>query len=145
MELQRRNLSMLPPHIYEGNERTCSLCQEEFEHNQQVCRLTCRHMFHASCRESFTSHSVRQPQISCPNCRGPGRMIAVWPYIDAEVVTQEHPPESGEQVPNMFDGSGSQPADAASDSYFVDGMSPGAIECVPRPNSVGGLTTLAHH
>ena len=54
------------PHIYEGNERACSLCQEEFEHGQQVCRLTCRHTFHASWWESFTTHSVSQSQISCP-------------------------------------------------------------------------------
>ena len=123
MELeQRRNLSMWSL-IYEGNDRTCSLCQEEFEHDQQVCRLTCRHMFHTSCWEAFTSHSVSQSQIACPNCRGPGRMIAVPPYIDSTLVTQGHPPDSGEQVPNMLDGGGGQMADAASDSYSAEGLS----------------------
>ena len=65
-------------------------------------------------------------------------MLAVWPYIDAAVVTQEHPPGSGEQVPNMYDGSGSQPADAASDSYFVEGMSLGVSR---EPSSVYHIRT----
>ena len=60
------------PHMYEGNDRACSLCQEEFEHGQEVCRLTCRHMFHAACWETYVSHSVDEEYMSCPNCRGPG-------------------------------------------------------------------------
>ena len=37
------------PVIYEGMDETCSICQEEFQHGQRVCRLSCRHMFHSTC------------------------------------------------------------------------------------------------
>ena len=48
------------PHIYDGDERACSLCLEEFTHGQQVCRLTCRHMFHAACWEGLTVTMARR-------------------------------------------------------------------------------------
>ena len=71
-------------------------------HCQQVCRIMCRHMFHAACWERYTDHSANQDSMSCPNCRGPGRMIAAWPYIDPALVTQFDPSGSGEQVPNTL-------------------------------------------
>ena len=154
-------------HIYEGDDRTCSLCQEEFEHGQQVCRLTCRHMFHASCWESYTSHSSRssrQEHMSCPNCRGPGRMIAVWPYIDSTLTTQVDPHGSGEQVPNTLGddsyttldepvSTGSRVADDAADdlapsTFFTEGspgyhirtqLADGRLSLIIDPGSVGNL------
>ena len=110
------------PHVYDGNDRECSFCQEEFEHGQRVCRLTCRHMFHAACWENYLRHSA--DSVSCPNCRGPGRMIAVWPFIDPGLVTQVDPQNASEQVPNLLSSdSGSQRADAE-----VDQISSGSQE-----------------
>ena len=40
-----------------------------------------------ACREENDSPSAR-PQTPCPNCRGPGQMIAIWHYIDPDRVTQ---------------------------------------------------------
>ena len=35
---------------YEGDSTTCTLCTNEFEADQRVCRLkSCSHIFHASC------------------------------------------------------------------------------------------------
>ena len=49
-------------------------------------------------------------------------MIAVWPYNDSSLVTQEDPGDSGEHVPNMLESSECQHTDAASaDSFFVKG------------------------
>ena len=48
------------PHIYEGDERSCSLCLEEFVHGQRVCRVTCRHMYHASCWEILMTSAAHR-------------------------------------------------------------------------------------
>ena len=43
-------------------------------------------------------------------------MIAVWPFIDASLVTQRDPQNADEQVPNlMMDSSERQEADAAAE------------------------------
>ena len=76
---------------------------EEFVPGQQVCRLACRHMYHAVCWENLTASMTRQGQLSCPNCRGPGRMISVWPYLDPMLVTQADPQNPGMQLPNQLD------------------------------------------
>ena len=141
------------PHIYDGNDRACSLCQEEFEPGQQVCRLTCRHMFHTPCWGTYTSHSADQAYMSWPNCRGPCRMIAVLPFIDSTLVTQRDPQDSGEQVPSpLSDSSESQEADAAAaqanSSFFSEDslgyhirtqLPDGRPSVIIDPGSVGNL------
>ena len=43
-------------------------------------------------------------------------MIAVWPFLDADLVTQRDPQNEGEQVPNqMIDSSERQEADVAAE------------------------------
>ena len=101
------------PVIYDGNDEECSLCLEQFRPGARVCRLACRHMFHADCWENYLrgdrriedplggSRPIELPN-SCPNCRGAGTLIAVWNYIDPTLVTQVI---NGEQVANELDGS----------------------------------------
>ena len=98
------------PVIYEGNEQTCSLCQEQFLHNHRVCRLQCRHMFHAQCWEGFTVHqnTAHEPHQACPNCRGSSTLIAVWPYIQETIPTQTDPATGG-SVPNELVPGGASP------------------------------------
>ena len=87
-------------------------------------------MFHAACWASLTVSMARQDQVPCPNCRGPGRMISVWPYLDPRMVTQADPQNPGTQVPNQLGtesdplpepttgpSSGGQEADAAGDDH----------------------------
>jgi len=95
------------PVIYEGMDESCSICQEAFNHGQRVCRLSCRHMFHAACWERAQhSHNATagQPTLGCPNCRGAGTIIAVWDYIDPERVTQVI---GGLPAPNLLESSAS--------------------------------------
>ena len=127
-----------------------------------VCRLTCRHTFHAACWASYIAHSADQEHVSCPNCRDPGRMIASWPYIDHALVTQEDPQGTGGQVPNLLESEddtlpdeyasgGSQEADAAdepSELFFTEGspgyhirtqLADGRPSLIIDPGSVGNL------
>ena len=79
------------PVVYEGMDDSCSICVEGFQHGQRVCRLSCRHVFHAECWERAQLATNRQPgpaQLPCPNCRGAGTVIAIWHYIDESRSTQ---------------------------------------------------------
>eukprot|EP00974_Lingulodinium_polyedra_P095762 9282188-Lingulodinium_polyedra.AAC.1 len=46
----------------------------------------------------------RQRFQYCPNCRGAGAIIAVWPYIDQERITQSL---GQSQVPNALEANAS--------------------------------------
>jgi len=83
--------------IYDGDEDTCSLCYAAFEAGERVCRLRCRHMFHAACWENLLTQATRD---ECPNCRGAGTLISIWHYVDPTLITQ-HTPEG--QVPNELE------------------------------------------
>ena len=90
--------------FYEGDDRNCSLCQDRFRHGDLVCRLRCRHMFHSDCwgrlmRAANAPSLASGPRTrhECPNFRGSGTLIAVWHYVDEEMVTQL---VNGEAVPN---------------------------------------------
>ena len=94
------------PHIYDGNDDSCSICTQQFVHGERVCRLSCRHMFHAACWESFQTHHNALPDMpfqlrpDCPNCRGAGSIIAIWRYVDENLVTQV---VHGQEVANELD------------------------------------------
>ena len=110
-------------------------------------------MFHAACWETYVSYSVDEEYMSRPNCRGPGRMIVVWPFIDSSLVTQRDPQNSAEQVPNLMnDSSERQEADVAAEqansSYFSDAspgyhirtqLPDGRLSLIIDPGSVGNL------
>jgi len=88
------------PINYQGNDNACSICQQEFEHHDQVVRLPCRHVFHLSCYDEYVSRSSEQ--ATCPNCRGSGEVIARWAYL-LETDQEQHqgaegPPESPPEV-----------------------------------------------
>ena len=83
----------------------CTLCQREFAEGERVCRLVCRHAFHASCWDSYQRHQGSiQGGDECPNCRGAGRIVAVWQYLDPERISQGRP----------------TPRDHPMSSYFMD-------------------------
>ena len=86
------------PVFFDGNEDTCSICAEGFEHGDQVCRLVCRHMFHAACWNRMYDANNNNRRDDCPNCRGAGSIIAVWRYIDERILTQQLP--DGIEAPN---------------------------------------------
>ena len=86
-----------PPPVFYDEAGQCTICQEDFADGESVCRLRCRHMFHSACWEPVmriggTPNTVAGGNSmfrdDCPNCRGPGTIIAVWNYIDPELLTQ---------------------------------------------------------
>ena len=78
------------PIFYDGAEDFCSICAEHFRADDQVCRLTCRHMFHHQCWEHYRAdREANMVFPSCPNCRGAGTLIAVWKYLSSTVTTQQ--------------------------------------------------------
>ena len=46
------------PVIFDGDNRTCTICQEEFEDGERVVRPRCRHIFHSEC---WMSAMVNRP------------------------------------------------------------------------------------
>ena len=81
----RPQVAQEPAHMFEGEDTTCSVCLEDFNHGQRVCRLQCCHVFHATC---FHTVAATADEPRCPNCRGYGRVIAFWPWIDHARITQ---------------------------------------------------------
>eukprot|EP00971_Amphidinium_carterae_P039988 785004-Amphidinium_carterae.1 len=73
------------PVHYDGDMTQCALCLSDFEAHQRVCRLPCRHVFHTTCFEQLLNHHNGSPQTtaypSCPNCRGSGRIVAMWNVV----------------------------------------------------------------
>jgi hypothetical protein len=94
------------PHFFEGTDEQCTICVSEFRHNEQVCRLVCRHMYHSDCWHAFMEAQNRSPpgmrNHCCPNCRGAATMIANWRYIDPTLVTQRIPGQE-QQAANELD------------------------------------------
>ncbi len=86
-----------PPPVFYDEAGQCSICHEDFADGESVCRLRCRHMFHSACWEpvmriagtpNTAAGGHSRFRDDCPNCRGPGTIIAVWNYIDPELLTQ---------------------------------------------------------
>ena len=66
---------------FDGNDTFCSLCQEAFQEGEQLVRIICRHIFHLECWHEWIFRSeLLNPE--CPNCRGSGRVIARFPYVE---------------------------------------------------------------
>ncbi|HYE72373.1 MAG TPA: RING-H2 finger protein, partial [Blastocatellia bacterium] len=53
-----------------GDKDVCVICQDDFQANDLVKRLNCRHMFHAQCIDAWLERSS-----SCPICNGDVRSI----------------------------------------------------------------------
>ena len=81
-----------PPEIYfEGDDRICTICLEEFEQDDRVVRLICRHLFHIHCWNDVLI-STRESLEECPNCRGSARISARFRYIAPPVEAYVPPP-----------------------------------------------------
>ena len=74
----------LPPVIFDGDDRVCTICTENFSEGERVIRVRCRHMFHASCWNDYCMRSRSRPGLvpDCPNCRGRGDVLASWPFLE---------------------------------------------------------------
>ena len=59
----------------------CSICLDEYAAGDRLIRLACRHSFHEAC---WTEILLREENPDCPCCRGGGRVIANFQYIDPE-------------------------------------------------------------
>eukprot|EP00656_Telonema_subtile_P058050 TRINITY_DN9704_c0_g1_i3.p1 TRINITY_DN9704_c0_g1~~TRINITY_DN9704_c0_g1_i3.p1 ORF type:complete len:127 (+),score=27.71 TRINITY_DN9704_c0_g1_i3:128-508(+) len=51
-------------HFSEGEESTCSICQESFKEAELLVRLPCEHMFHTGCVLKWM-----EAHTTCPLCR----------------------------------------------------------------------------
>ena len=80
------------PTVYAGDNEQCSICQANFQHQEEVVRVQCRHVFHRECFDEYVARS--DENVICPNCRGAGNVVAVWRFIGEEAVqaqSQEMP------------------------------------------------------
>ena len=55
------------PVIFDGDNRTCTICIQEFSADQRVIRLMCRHVFHGDCWTRYMMSDQGTPTIECPN------------------------------------------------------------------------------
>ena len=104
------NLEDTVPIFHEDPDDACSICQNRFIHDESVCRLSCRHVFHAECWTDLSDSHARSSGTSafCPNCRGSGTLISAWSYIDHQLVTQTIDAD-GNQAPNLMTSRQSEP------------------------------------
>jgi hypothetical protein len=49
------------------DDKACPICLQGFERNRENCVLSCSHVFHLKCIESFEQFSIKTP--CCPVCR----------------------------------------------------------------------------
>ena len=67
--------------VYDGDDSSCSVCQEACSSNQWRTHLACHHVFHVGCFNGIVQTGESQSADRCPNCRGPATMIARFRYI----------------------------------------------------------------
>ena len=65
---------------FDGDDMACALCQCEFQHNERILRIVCRHIFHVQCWLDLLVASDNGRAV-CPNCRGGGRVIARFNFV----------------------------------------------------------------
>jgi len=53
-----------PKHFSTEMDRRCSICQEEFEANEETGKLSCRHSYHVHCIKQWLSQ-----KNACPVCK----------------------------------------------------------------------------
>lgn len=87
-------LATVPIITYDGRDDFCTICLEKYVRHDQVCRMPCKHMLHAACWQKHVlefepSRHVLEP--CCPICRGPGVLIASWPYVKTPPSTPPPP------------------------------------------------------
>ena len=49
------------------HEKVCPICLQSLEYKKETCILSCSHLFHSKCIESFEYFSINAP--ACPVCR----------------------------------------------------------------------------
>ena len=75
---------------FDGDDRMCSICLEEFKGGDRVIRLVCRHLFHIHCWNDLLIRTDEATE-SCPNCRGSARIAARFRYIAHPVDAYQTP------------------------------------------------------
>ena len=64
-------------------------------------------MFHYRCWTAAIAAGPGPNQgraVTCPNCRGRGRVVACWNYMDM-TITMQFNPQAGQEAPNLLDAS----------------------------------------
>ena len=72
------------PVTFDGDDRICAICLEEFEGGDRCLRVVCRHVFHVHCWNDLLI-STEETTESCPSCRGSARIVARFRFIAAPV------------------------------------------------------------
>lgn len=60
-----RKALLEPEVLTETLDDECHLCLEDMRAGESVARLTCGHVFHASCTQELVAHQ----HVACPLCR----------------------------------------------------------------------------
>ena len=82
---------------HQAPEDECTICQMTFEHDDDVVRVRCGHVFHHQCFTNYKAHaSQRSATFSCPNCKGNPLLIARFRYVG---LTEDHGPPPQAPIP----------------------------------------------
>ena len=78
---------------FDGTDTRCSICQDNFRHDDMACCLRCDHAFHELCWDSMVFHDdgtgTRDRNSECPNCRRPRIAKACFRFIGDEAAPRE--------------------------------------------------------
>ena len=68
---------------FDGDDRMCAICREDFVHGDQVVRLRCRHILHRQCNIALLENTDTSI-VLCPACRGRADAVAEFRFIGAD-------------------------------------------------------------
>ena len=97
--------------VYAGpanHELQCCICQDNYREGELCVRRKCGHMFHRvchgqACQRATDDGSGQVISIPCPICRAQVPEIAIWNYVDPELITQYTPgTHRTQQVQNLL-------------------------------------------
>ena len=122
-----------PPPQFTGHVASCTVCLENYEPGDHICRLSCGHVFHCMClgelaqQMGVISDQEGELAIECPNCRREARTVRAWrfPRLPAE---QAHTPE---QMPATSAGTAASPTPVAATTASPNEVGP--ADRTPEP------------
>ena len=131
---------------FHGHATSCTICMEEYQPRDHICRLQCGHTYHCVCVGELALHSVAELdagtlQVECPLCRSIVSTVHSWRFPDLRVPAERsQSSRAAAQDPTMSDDEDvpdAAAADAETSSAYMHQAEP--LDAPTTPSQRPGL------
>ncbi|OLP83040.1 hypothetical protein AK812_SmicGene36245, partial [Symbiodinium microadriaticum] len=131
---------------FHGHATSCTICMEEYQPRDHICRLQCGHTYHCVCVGELALHSGAELdagtlQVECPLCRSIVSTVHSWRFPDLRVPAERsQSSRAAAQDPTMSDDEDvpdAAAADAETSSAYMHQAEP--LDAPTTPSQRPGL------